>query len=149
MTANHYSLHLRKMWSSVPETVPIGVATPASKHIGVVGASLRGLFPLLMMSASGALFGSATCCVELPLSGQKADLVNSMIGAECGATACSRNDDYGMQTRLLHLHAEPLAEDVHYRRNSGKLSDVPNASCCGEADAYWADVSMSGTARPM
>jgi hypothetical protein len=41
------------MWSSVPETVPIGVATPASKHIGVVGASLRGLFPLLMMSASG------------------------------------------------------------------------------------------------
>src|SRR5258707_13829932 len=53
MTANHYSLHLRTMWSSVPETVPIGVATPASKHIGVVGASLRGLFPLLMMSASG------------------------------------------------------------------------------------------------
>ncbi len=41
------------MWSSVPETVPIGVATPASKHIGVVGASLRGLFPLLKMSASG------------------------------------------------------------------------------------------------
>jgi len=62
-----------------------------------------------------------------------------MIGAECGATACSRNDDYGMQTRLLHLHAEPLAEDVHDRRNSGKLSDVPNAPCCGEADAYWAD----------
>jgi len=53
MTANHYSLHLRTMWSSVPETVPIGVATPASKHIGVVGASFRGLFPLLMMSASG------------------------------------------------------------------------------------------------
>jgi hypothetical protein len=37
------------------------------------------------------------------------------------------------------ISAEPLAEDVHYRRNSGKLSDVPNASCCGEADAYWAD----------
>ena len=45
MTANHYSFHLRTMWLSVSETVPIGVATPASKHIGVVGASLRGLFP--------------------------------------------------------------------------------------------------------
>jgi hypothetical protein len=50
MTANHYLFHLRTLWSSVSETVPIGVATPASKHVGVVGASLRGLFPLLMMS---------------------------------------------------------------------------------------------------
>ena len=38
-----------------------------------------------------ALFGSAACSGELPLSGAKVDLVNSMIGAECGATACSRN----------------------------------------------------------
>jgi hypothetical protein len=26
--------------------------------------------------------------------------------------------------------------------------DVPNASCCGEADAYWAEKSMSETAKP-
>src|SRR6266404_1674552 len=51
-----------------------------------------------------ALFGSATCCVELPLSG-KSGLVNSMIGAECGATACSRNDRYGKaDAHVLHLH---------------------------------------------
>ena len=32
MTASHYSFHLRTMWSSIPETVPIGVDTPASKR---------------------------------------------------------------------------------------------------------------------
>jgi hypothetical protein len=47
MTANHYSFHLRTMWSSVPETVPIGVATPASKHIGVVGGIVTRPIPAL------------------------------------------------------------------------------------------------------
>src|SRR5260370_37312750 len=47
MTANHYSLHLRTMWSSVPETFPIGVATPASKHIGVVGGIVTRPIPAL------------------------------------------------------------------------------------------------------
>ena len=38
-----------------------------------------------------ALFVSTVCHGKLPLFGVKVDLVNFMIGAECGATACSRN----------------------------------------------------------
>jgi hypothetical protein len=42
------------------------------------------------------LFGSAACSRELPLSEQTADLVNSTIGAECGAAAFSRYVGFGM-----------------------------------------------------